>query len=213
VQQKSLDVLLDAAAHLVTEDGFDAVSLPSIATQARLTQDDVLRMYASLDQLLVAMLNREFSRMWRTILGDIDRDPRGGLLSHIYRYTLTSVYESPLAKALYLADRDGLNRIMRSSHGFSYAPELGVRASFIERMKEVGMVRPEVDAVRLSAVLSAVSAGAALTSPHGTRLDLVNEGLFALLATAVDADVDDTSPGKAAFIQYATSLAAPPSAE
>lgn len=208
MDQKLLDELLDAAAHLVTEDGFDAISVSQIAIRAGTTPDDVLLAYTSLDHLLVAMLNREYSSVWTLILDDIQRDPLGGLLSRIYRYTLTGVYERPLARALYLADRDGLNTIMRASHGFSYVPQVGVRSAFIERMKEVGMVRPEVDATRLSALLSAVSAGAALTAPH-SDLDLVNEGLFALLSGAVDADVADTTPGKTVFIEYATSLAAP----
>lgn len=213
MNQKSLDDVLDAAAHLVVEDGFDAVSIPAIAANADVDPDAIIEAYTSLDHLLVAMLNREYSRMWHTIVGDVERDPRGGLLSHIYRYTLTGVYERPLAKALYLADRDGLNRIMRSSHGFSYIPQVGVRSSFIETMKQAGMVRPEVDAERLSAVLSAVAAGAALTSPHGSQLDLVTEGLVALLVSGVDADVVDTTPGKRVFIEYGTGLAAPPAAE
>lgn len=209
MDQAGLDGLLDAAAHLVVEDGFDAVSVSQVAQRAAVSPDELLAHFGSLEHLLVAMLNREFSRLWTGLVDDIDRDPRGGLLSHIYRYTLAGVYESPLARALYLADRDGLNTIMRATHGFAYVPDLGVRSGFIERMKEVGMVRPEVDADNLSAVLSAVSAGAALTAP-GSHLDLVNAGLFDLLSCAVDADVDDTSPGKIAFVEYATTLAAPP---
>ncbi len=206
--EEGLDELLDAAAHLVTEDGFDAVSISQIAIRAAVSEDQVLAHFGSLEDLLVAMLNREFGRLWRDILDDLERDPRGGLMSHIYRYTISGVYESPLVRALYLADRDGLNTIMRSTHGFAYVPGFGMRTEFIERMKSVGMVRPHVDAARLSAVLSAVSAGAALTAPD-SRLDLVNAGLFDLLSASVDADVDDTAPGKAAFVEFAMSLTEP----
>jgi AcrR family transcriptional regulator len=208
VHEAGRDELLDAAAHLVVEDGFDAVSVSQIAAQAKVSPGEVLAEFGSLEDLLVAMLNREFTVLGTAILDDIERDPRGGLLSHIYRYMLIGIYESPLLRALYLADRDGLNTIMRSTHGFAYIPEFGVRAVFIQRMKEVGMVRPEVDAQSLSAVVAAVSAGAALTSPHA-QLDLVTDGFFHLLHHSVDAEVDDTSPGKAAFVDYAMSLGAP----
>lgn len=200
--------LLDAASHLVVEDGFESVSISRIAHQARVSNDEVLAHFGSLEDLLVAMLNREFTTLWTDLLDDIERDPRGGLLSRIYRYTLPATYERPLVRSLYLADRDGLNTIMRSTHGLSYVPEVGLRAEFIRRMQEVGMVRADVDADRLSAVLSAVSAGAALTAPHD-QLDDVNGGLFDLLVTAVDADVDDTSPGKQAFVEYALTLVRP----
>jgi AcrR family transcriptional regulator len=206
VAHSGQDQLLDAASHLVIEDGFDAVSIPRIASHARVSDDEVLAHFGSLEDLLVAMLNREFTALWRELLDDLERDPRGGLLSRIYRYTLPATYERPLVRALYLADRDGLNTIMRSTHGFSYVPQVGLRGEFIRRMQEVGMVRADVDADNLAAVLSAVSAGSALTAPH-TQLDDVSEGLFELLTRAVDADVDDTGPGKAAFVEYALSLA------
>jgi Uncharacterized protein conserved in bacteria len=200
--------LLDAAAHLVVEDSFEAVSISRIAAQAQVSSDEVLAQFGSLEDLLSAMLNREFMAAWRSLLDHMERDPRGGLLSRIYRYTLPAVYERPLVRALYLADRDGLNTIIRSTHGFAFAPQFGLRPEFIERMKEVGMVRGEVNARSLSALLSAVSAGAALTAPHA-QLDDINDGLFSLLARSVDADVEDTTPGKIAFVEYALNLAAP----
>lgn len=204
--------LLDAAAYLVVEDGFDAVSIPRIAAQAMVSEDQVLAHFGSLEDLLVAMLNREYSTLWTIVIDDIERDPRGGLLSHIYRYVITGVYERPLVRALFLADRDGLNTIMRSTHGFTYVPEIGTRADFIDRMKDAGMVRPEVDSESLAALMSAVSAGAALTSPH-SQLDLVADGLFDLLTAAVDADVDDTTPGKTTYVEYSLSLLSPRGAE
>lgn len=200
------DEVLDAAARLVVEDGLDAVSLSRIAFHAGLSSDELLDRFGSLENLLVAMLNREFTAVWTELLDHIERDPRGGLLSHIYRYTLPALYERPLVRSLFLADRDGLHTIVRSSHGLPYLPEYGLRSEFIRRMQKVGMVRPDVDPEHLAAMLAAVSAGAAVTAPH-TQLDDINSGLFALLARAVDADVDDTSPGKAAFVEYALSLA------
>lgn len=206
MDRPDIEVVLDAASDLVTEDGFDAASLPRIAQRAGVTEEQIFTLFPALQDLFVSMLNREYGLMFRVIIDNIERDPRGGLVSSIYRYTLTAVYERPLARALYLMDRDGLNTIMRSAHGFSYVPQLGVRAAFIERMREAGMVREDVSAAHISAVLSAVSAGAALTAPH-SDLDSVTEGLVFLLGRAVDADVTDTAPGKAAFIEYASSLA------
>ena len=202
-----LEAVLDTAADLVVHDGFDAVSFRAIANRLDVHESGLSRMFASLDELLVAMLNREYGSMDRVILDNVDRDPLGGLVSRIYRYTLSAVYERPLAQALYLTDRDGLNSLMRTSHSFSYVPNVGVRAGYVERMKRAGMVRPEVDAAMVSAVLSTFSAGLALAAPH-SDLDLVVNGFCDMLARWVDEDVDETSAGKAAFFEYATSLAA-----
>ena len=212
MEESGYEELLDAAARLVVEDGFDAVSISRIAAEARVSEDQVLAHFGSLEDLLVSMLNREFTSLWTVVIDDIERDPRGGLLSHIYRYVITGVYERPLVRALFLADRDGLNTIMRSTHGFTYVPEIGTRAEFIDRMKAAGMVRPEVDSQSLSAVMSAVSAGAALTAP-ASQLDLVAQGLFDLLSDAVDADVADTTAGKTTYVEYSLALLSPRAAE
>lgn len=204
----SSDRLLDAAAHLVVEDGFEALSLSRIALQADVSTDEVLAEFGSLENLLVSMLNREVVALWRSLLDHLERDPRGGLLSRIYRYTLPAVYERPLVRTLYLTDRDGLNTIMRSTHGFAYVPHFGLRPELIVRLQEAGMVRPDVDPKSLAALLATVSAGTSLTAPHA-QLDDINKGLFDLLSTAVDADVEDTTPGKLVFLEYALSMAAP----
>jgi len=189
----------------VTGDGFDAVSMRQIATEAAISEDHLFAMFGSLEDLLVAMLNREYRDVFAIIMDNVERDPHGGLVSHIYRYTITGVYERPLARALYLMDRDGLNTIMRATHGMAYIPEIGVRREFLDTMRELGMVRDDVDLEAISAVLSAVSAGAALTAP-GSDLEEVTEGLVALLERGVDAEVVDTTPGKRAFIEYVLAL-------
>lgn len=205
MDQLALDRVLDTVGDLLVNDGYESVTLPRVAHETGIPLELIESTFGSPEQLLVGALNREFGEMFRVILDNIERDPQGGLISHIYRYTLSAVYERPVARALYLIDRDGLNSLMRSTHGFSYVPRLGVRAEFIERMQLVGMVRPDVDPAQISAVISAVSAGVALTAPH-SALDDVSEGLFTLLSRGVDAVVDDTTPGKTVFVDYAMSL-------
>jgi AcrR family transcriptional regulator len=201
-----LDDVLDVAADAFVNDGFDAVSFRHVASRLDVDESDIAELFDSVEQLLISMLNREYARMFRDIVDNIERDPLGGRLSRIYRYVLSAVYERPLARALYLMDRDGLNRIMRSTHGFAYVPQIGIRSDFIDRMKAAGVVRDDVDSAAMSAVISAVSAGAALQAPHGALDDII-AGLGTLLERSVDTDLADTSAGKAVFFQFAASLA------
>jgi AcrR family transcriptional regulator len=201
-----LDDILDVAADAFVNDGFDALSFRHVASRLEVDESEVREFFDTVEQMLISMLNREYGRMFRDIVDNIERDPLGGRLSRIYRYVLSGVYERPLAKALYLMDRDGLNRIMRATHGFSYIPQLGVRSDFIDRMKEAGVVREDVDSAAISALISAVSAGAALQAPH-THLDDLIEGLGTLLERGVDTDETDTTRAKATFFRFAASLA------
>jgi AcrR family transcriptional regulator len=202
----SLDDVLDVAADAFVNDGFDALSFRLIASRLGGTEADIGELFDTVEQMLISMLNREYSGMFRAIVDNIERDPLGGRLSRIYRYVLSAVYERPLARSLYLMDRDGLNRIMRATHGFSYIPQLEVRSDFIDRMKTAGVVRDDVDSEAISSLISSVSAGTALLSPRNHLSDVIN-GLGVLLERGVDTLDPDTTRGKAAFIEYATSLA------
>lgn len=203
-------VALDAAADILINDGYAAVTLGSIAARAGVSEDLVRESFPTANDVMVAMLNREFQGMYGNIVQNIERDPRGGLLSRMYTYILSSVYERPLAKALFVIDREALNSIMRNSTSFAYTPNIGIRSELIEGLQNAGMVRDDVDSRMISSVLSICSAGLALTAPHDD-LDTIIAGLATLLARGVDADVDDTSPGKAVFYEWATSLTLPQS--
>lgn len=209
-QSRVTDVtaILDAAGDIIMNDGYAAVTLASIASRCGTTVDEVSEMFPTANDAMVAMLNREFQGMYGLIVQNIERDPRGGLLSRMYTYILSAVYERPLAKTLFVIDREALNSIMRNAHSFSYTPTIGIRGELIEALQAVGMVRDDVDARTVSSVLSACSAGLALTAPHDD-LGLIIDGLATLLARGVDADVEDTSPGKAVFFDWATKLAVP----
>ncbi len=207
-QPADVDAVLDAASAIVLNDGFESANLRSIAARARITEEELLQLFSSPGQLFVGLLNREYAGMFSVIVDHIDRDPLGGRLSRIYRHTLGAVYERPLARLLYLTDPVALNTIMREAYGFDYMPQMGVRADFIDIMKDAGMVRRDIDSSSLSAVITAVSAGAALTAPH-ENLDQLVLGLVTLLERSADTDAADTSPGKTAFIDYAIRLTDP----
>lgn len=205
-----VETILDAASDIIQNDGYAAVSLPSIALRAGLTVEQVEEMFPSANDAMVAMLNREFHGMYGLIVQNIERDPRGGLLSRMYTYILSAVYERPLAKTLFVIDREALNSIMRNSSSYTYTPTIGIRGELIEALQSAGMVRADVDSRQISSILSVCSAGLALTAPHDD-LGLIIDGLSTLLSRGVDADVDDTTPGKTVFYDWATRLTLPKS--
>ncbi|MFC5501057.1 TetR/AcrR family transcriptional regulator [Lysinimonas soli] len=198
-----VDRVLDTASAIVLDDGFESASMREIAARARITEGELLQLFASPGELFVGLVNREYRGIFRAVIDHIERDPQGGKLSRIYRHTIGAVHERPLARALYLTDPSALNSIMRGAYGFDFMPRLGIGDGFIDRMKKVGMVRHDVDSPSLSAVITTVAAGTALTAPHEELDQLVN-GLVMLLERSVDTDAVDTGPGKAAFIEYAT---------
>jgi AcrR family transcriptional regulator len=197
--------VLDVAGDIVSAGGFANLTLRSLAEAAGVSHRSLVSEFGTIQEALVLMLNREFTGIYVEIVDHIERDPRGGLLSRIYYYTLAAVYERPLAKMLFMIDREAMNKIMRSANSFGYVPGVGIRAEFIETMQAAGMARREVDASSVSNMLTIFSAGLALTAPHDD-LDRVVRGVTDLLAQVVDVGVEDTTPGKLAFYDWAMSL-------
>jgi AcrR family transcriptional regulator len=198
--------VLDVAADIVATGGFDTLTIESLAEASDISTEVLLERFGSLDEALVLMLNREFTGIYVSMVDHIERDPDGGRLSRIYYYTLSAVYERPLARTLYTVDRDAMNTIMRSANSFRYMPGVGIRADLVEAMQRAGMVRRDVDAGTVSHMLTIFSAGLALTAPHDD-LDRIVRGVTDLLAQVVDEEnVVDTAPGKAAFFDWAISL-------
>lgn len=198
--------ILDAAAAIVVGDGPDALGYGRLAQQLGVAFEDVTAVYPVFENLLAALLTRETGELGRIIVENVDRDPRGGLPSRIFGYALGAVYEHPVARALYLGDPAGLSRIMRAVDGVAVVPDLTIHPELLPALQKVGMVRADVDARAVGAVISVLGSGVAMSAP-GQQLDAVTSGLVTLLERGVDADVSDTTPGKLVFAQYAASLA------
>ena len=199
--------VLDVAADIVANGGFETLTIDRLADAAGVSTERIVELFGSVEQTLVVMLNREFTGIYVSMVDDIERDPDGGRLSRIYYYTLAAVYERPLARMLYTVDREAMNSIMRNANSSRYIPGVGIRADLIENMQRIGLVRRDVDAGTVSHMLTIFSAGLALTAPHDD-LDRIIRGVTDLLAQVVDEEgVTNTAPGKAVFFDWALSLA------
>jgi AcrR family transcriptional regulator len=190
--------VLDAACDVIINDGVPAATLRAVAARAALDAHTIEELYSSQEELLVDVLNREYVGLRRAIAEDVARDPQGGLVSRIFHYALSATYERPLARALYVIDPEGLNIIMRATHGTAALPRLGADRPFLERLQRGGMIRGDVDIASLTAILSAFMYGSALAA-SAVDIDDMIAGLVMLMERSVDADVTDTEVGKSAL--------------
>jgi len=74
---------LDSTEKLFLEGGHSAVTLDAVAQGAGVPLEALTELYPTHLDILVAMLNREFSAMYQGIITDVERDPLGGLRSRI----------------------------------------------------------------------------------------------------------------------------------
>lgn len=198
--------ILDAASAIVIGDGIQALRYPTLAQRLSVDEATVRQAFPVFENLIASLITRETQALLHVIVDHVDRDPRGGLPSRIFRYALVAVFEHPFARALYLDDPAGLNRVMRSIDGVAAVPDLTVHPELLPALQDAGMVRPDADPHAVAAVISVLGSGVAMSAP-GQLIDTVADGLALMLERAVDADVADTTPGKRVFAQYAEKVA------
>ena len=203
--QAHLDSVLTSAEHVFLENGIVDDFVPQVAEHSDVPADTILSLYSQPLDLPVAMLNREFTRMYQGILANIERDPRGGLLSRMYTYVFTEVYERPVARTLYMIDRTALHSLMVHQHAKNYVPSGEIQVDLVQTLQDAGMVRSTVEPELVSSAITVMSGGLALTAPHENLGEIV-ESLMSMLGFAFDAEVEDTTLGKKAFYSWATSL-------
>ncbi|QNO38407.1 hypothetical protein H4J02_05185 [Protaetiibacter sp. SSC-01] len=198
--------ILDAASAIVIGDGVETLRYTTLAQRLGTDVDAVRRVYPVFEDLLAALFTREAQELLHGVVDNVERDPRGGLPSRIFGYALVAVFEHPFARALYIDDPAGLNRVMRSIDGVAAVPDLTVHPELLPALQDAGMVREDADPHAVAAVISVMGSGVAMSAP-GQLIDVVADGLKMLLERAVDADVDDTTPGKQIFARYAERVA------
>jgi len=197
--------VLDATEQVFVEQGFDKTTIQSVATQSGVTVGQIKELYPSRLDLMVAMLNREYMNLFQEIIQDVERDPRGGLLSRLYTYILSQIYQRPVARKLFMIDRNALHDLVSHQHAIMYVPSVETRSELIAALQEAGMVRADADPAFISRVVSVISGGLAITSPH-QDLDAVVGVMMHLIRDQFDADVIDTTPGKRIYQEWAARL-------
>ncbi len=198
--------ILDAASAIVIGDGIATLQYTTLAQRLETDEEAVRHIFPVFENLLAALLTRETQLLLHGVADNVERDPRGGLPSRIFGYALVAVFEHPFARALYLDDPAGLNRIMRSIDGVAAVPDLTIHPELLPALQDAGMVRPDADPHAVAAVVSVLGSGIAMSAP-GQLIDVVAEGLKMMLERGVDAAVEDTTPGKRVFARYAEKVA------
>ncbi|MEZ5190922.1 MAG: helix-turn-helix domain-containing protein [Schumannella sp.] len=157
--------MLDAAADAFVNDGLDALTFRRIAGRLGVADRAITELFRSVEDVLAAMLEREYLGMFHAIVEQMERDPLGGRLSRIYRYVLSAVHERPRAI-------DVPHGALRPQPDPAADPRLRLRPAAQHRPRPHrsdegrghGPARRELDGA--AAVVSATSAGAALLGPE-----------------------------------------------
>jgi AcrR family transcriptional regulator len=133
--------LLTSGAHLIAEKGFDGASVREICAHAETSINMIHHYFRSKQGLLDAIVEQFSSGVFAVPMRLIDKDPRS---KEDFLSRIELLFESTLDA--YIEHRSILLVVVREQADPKALPEYMARfASFLERAKEKGYVREEID--------------------------------------------------------------------
>jgi len=150
------DRILDAAEELVLAQGFDAMSVASIAERAGIGKGAVYLEFAGKHEILDALLQRSTARMNEHVRAEIGDHPR---LSSAYRATARALSGDALMTAAFLDDRGVLGTHVAEITDGRYRERQGRVVEWLRDLQERGEIVDDVDVQALALALSSASIG------------------------------------------------------
>lgn len=199
-------VILDAAAALVADRGFDDVRMEDVAARAGVAKGVLYLRFAGKDALLVAIVRRELALATRATAELVAADPRGGLLSRLFVHSVDALRSRPALLRFYRDDLSPVGRLARNRDD-DHRPRALLGATLVEELQRVGTVDPHLDAAVLAANLTVWSRGL-VTRAHGDDVEELVLGMADLVARGADLDVGDTADGSDAILRFTDALIA-----
>lgn len=177
--------ILDAAEHLVLEQGFDATSVASVAARAGIGKGAVYLEFDSKTDILDALLQRAGERMQARVDAELGDDVT---LSGAYRSAIRALLEDRLMTAAFLDDQGVLGSHVSAVTDGRYRARHLLVIEWLRHLQQQGRLRADVDAEHLALALSSTTIGLLSANALLGPLDPENlEGAFNAIARMVSA--------------------------
>ena len=212
-QQARAKHLLDTAATLITQHGYDKTTMGDIAEAAGISRGLLYLHFENKEKLFEALVFRETVQYTRIWLARQTADPNGGTIAAMYRNALVALNARPLMAAMMRRDRRIFGSYLRKPNNLFQLPNTQSQwTETIRQLQDVGAVRQDIKAELLATILDLLSYG--LISIDEIRppqeippFDETMEAIATLLDQALTPQAGANSQaGKAIIHRFATSI-------
>jgi AcrR family transcriptional regulator len=153
--------ILDAAARLFVQYGYDKTAVADIARAAGISKGAIYLHFQSKDALLEALIRRETERYAASWLAGIDADPQGGTIGGMYKNILVALDASEFMAAVFRRDGRILGNYLRKPGNLFRISDgrPSPRADFVRLMQEAGAVRSDIEPEVIAHIMNMLSYG------------------------------------------------------
>ncbi|APU15099.1 MULTISPECIES: TetR/AcrR family transcriptional regulator [Actinoalloteichus] len=196
--------ILDVAHALVLRHGAAKASMNDIARAAGVSKGLLYLRFESRDELLDAMVTREFARLLHALRDAALADDRGGLLSQVYRHSASTLRDHPLLWTIWTEASSTPAGRVDARRAARVAARIAAGRRYLARLLDAGVLTGDLDGT-LTEVLTTFTLGlsAASDDPEATV-----RGMAALVAGALEPPDADIGAGKDALTAFVDELLA-----
>lgn len=163
-QRERAERILDAAAELLLRWGYKRVTIDDIARQAEVGSGTIYLHWKTREALFETLMLREAVAVWREMLRRVQADPQEVLLHRLMRSMLLITMSRPLARALFTGDSELLGKLAQSEIA-KQASNIVPTQEFFVRLRDLGLMRADVDLTLQAYAFSATITGFCLVEP------------------------------------------------
>jgi AcrR family transcriptional regulator len=163
-QRERAERILDAAAALLLRWGYKRVTIDDIAKEAEVGSGTIYLHWKTRDALFETLMLREAIAVWRELQQKMLADPEEVLLHRMMRSMLLVVMGRPLARALFTGDSELLGKMAQSGTA-RQAGNIAPSKDFLHMLRELGLLRTDMDLAAQTYALSATVTGFCLADP------------------------------------------------
>ncbi|GAA0929791.1 TetR/AcrR family transcriptional regulator [Nonomuraea longicatena] len=183
--------VLDASADLVLRWGYDKTTIEDVARAAEVAKGTIYLHWNTRDQLFVALLRRERTRMLTEV---VEQDPR--TLDELVHAVTAATLRLPLMRAVLLSDSQVLGKLARLKRDRTPGGFDEGFARLMGRLQDLGVLRRDLSPAELVTIVSSVLYGYLLMGETAAEpYRLADPRLAHLVAETVRRTVaPDTAP-------------------
>ncbi|TCP56414.1 TetR family transcriptional regulator [Tamaricihabitans halophyticus] len=202
--------ILDAAAELIGQLGYDKTTVDDIATAAGVAKGTIYLHWRSRAELFEALLRRDRMGMFQDIDERIADAP--DTLATVFTGFAHSLHACPLSKAVYLRDLRVLGKFVHNRAPEQLAEAMPYTfAGYLERLRAEQLIRTDISLAAQVQLIAAAFLGALhaptllpaeFTVPEPVASELLGESIARVLDRGTPFDETDRAAFRAATIAY-----------
>jgi AcrR family transcriptional regulator len=158
--------ILDAASTLILRSGYHKTTIEDIAREAGVGKGTLYLHWTTREALFTSLILREKVAMAEDIKQRLAGDAVGATLRGLLKHAALALLQRPLLKAVLLRDTEVFGKVVQREQSSALSTEvLAGFTTYLEALREQGLVRADLSLQTLAALFSSIFTGFFLAAP------------------------------------------------